>query len=257
MEDPQTLGKAAATSAPVSGPPLALRMTRRGLQDGRPADPRQGSSDQRPAVFVGIGGWPLEIEGSAADVLSHLLGKSSAVSGVKAMADAVGLAIQGTVVGAIASSKFKALGPNTPRTLVRHAVSSVRFSSVGRTLSAARRFAVCSPKRCSVAILAQGVRGPGARLGLAASWALPKTGLVFPCPRALACLRPRLPLATARPTSGRSRRRQVAKAGLGRQGVPGDRQRAHGPRHPPRQRVGVPALPRNYARLGAQTLRPA
>ncbi len=45
---------------------------------------------------MGIGGWSLTVEGSAADILNHLLAQSSAASGVKAMAAAVGLAIRGT-----------------------------------------------------------------------------------------------------------------------------------------------------------------
>ncbi len=109
---------------------------------------------------MGIGGWSLEFEGSAANILNHLLAQSSAASGVKAMAAAAGLDTQVTtpvelpidealkVVGAIVSSKFKAAGPNAPPTLVRHAVSKVRFSSESRALSADRGFAVCSPKPC-------------------------------------------------------------------------------------------------------------
>ncbi len=108
---------------------------------------------------MGFGGWSLEVEGSAADILSQLLPQSSAASGAKAVAAAAGLATQATtpvelpadealnVVDAIASSKFKAGGPNTPRMLARRAVSSARFSSVSSP-SRRRGFAFCSPKRC-------------------------------------------------------------------------------------------------------------
>ncbi len=109
---------------------------------------------------MGIGGWSLEVQGSATDSLSHLPAQSSAASGAKAMAAAAGLATQGTttvelptdealkVVDAIASSKFKAAGPNAPHAFARHAVSSVRFSSVS---SRSRRLEASRSARPSVA----------------------------------------------------------------------------------------------------------
>jgi hypothetical protein len=81
---------------PVSGPPLALRVTR--PQAPRRTTRRPSARQQRraPSGHRGHRRLVTGVEGAAADVLKHLLAQSSAASGAKAMTATAGLPIQGT-----------------------------------------------------------------------------------------------------------------------------------------------------------------